>query len=42
VERKDTMRAIVMSEHGGPEVLKVGELPAPVPGEGEALIRVRG
>ncbi|HEV3046764.1 MAG TPA: zinc-binding dehydrogenase [Solirubrobacteraceae bacterium] len=35
------MRAIVMSEHGGPEVLKMGELPAPVPGEGEVLIRVR-
>src|ERR1700751_3738322 len=35
------MRAIVMSEHGGPEVLGVEELPDPVAGEGEGLIRVR-
>jgi len=35
------MRAIVMSEHGGPEVLHVEEVPDPVPGDGEVLIRVR-
>ena len=35
------MRAVVMSEHGGPEVLKIRELPDPVPSEGEVLIRVR-
>ncbi len=35
------MRAVVMTEHGGPEVLHVAELPDPVPGEGEVLIRVR-
>jgi NADPH:quinone reductase len=35
------MRAIVMSEHGGPEVLGITELPDPVPAEGEVLIRVR-
>jgi NADPH:quinone reductase len=35
------MRAIVMSEHGGPEVLHVAELPDPVAGDGEVLIRVR-
>ena len=35
------MRAVVMTEHGGPEVLQVRELPDPVPAEGEVLIRVR-
>jgi NADPH:quinone reductase len=35
------MRAIVMNEHGGPEVLHVEELPDPVAGDGEVLIRVR-
>jgi NADPH:quinone reductase len=34
------MRAIQMTEFGGPEVLKLTELPAPVPGPGEVLIRV--
>jgi NADPH2:quinone reductase len=34
------MRAIQMTEFGGPEVLKLAELPAPQPGPGEALIRV--
>src|SRR6202167_6086626 len=34
------MRAIQMTEFGGPEVLKLAELPTPVPGEGEVLIRV--
>jgi len=29
-----------MTEFGGPEVLKLTELPKPVPGEGEVLIRV--
>jgi len=35
------MRAIVVTEHGGPEVLKIRELPDPVPGEDEVLIRVK-
>ncbi len=35
------MRAIVMSEHGGSEVLHVEELPDPVAGDGEVLVRVR-
>jgi NADPH:quinone reductase len=35
------MRAIVMTEHGAPEVLAIRELPDPVPGEGDVLIRVR-
>jgi NADPH2:quinone reductase len=34
------MRAIQMSEFGGPEVLRPVELPAPEPCAGEALIRV--
>ena len=34
------MRAIVMSEHGGPEVLRLVERPVPAPGPGEALVRV--
>lgn len=34
------MRAIQMTEFGGPEVLKLVELPAPVAGDGEVLIKV--
>jgi NADPH2:quinone reductase len=34
------MRAIQMTEFGGPEVLKLVELPKPQPGPGEVLIRV--
>jgi NADPH:quinone reductase len=34
------MRAIQMTEFGGPEVLKLVELPKPKPGPGEVLIRV--
>jgi len=35
------MRAIVMTEHGGPEVLRIQELPDPVASEGDVLIRVK-
>ena len=35
------MKAIVISAHGGPEVLTVTELPDPVPAVGEVLIRVK-
>jgi NADPH:quinone reductase len=35
------MRAIQMSEFGGPEVLRLVELPTPEPCDGEVLIRVR-
>jgi NADPH:quinone reductase len=35
------MRAIVISAFGGPEVLVERELPDPVPGKNEALIRVK-
>jgi NADPH:quinone reductase-like Zn-dependent oxidoreductase len=34
------MRAIVMSEHGGPEVLRLVDRPEPAPGPGEAVVRV--
>jgi len=35
------VRAIVLSETGGPERLKPAELPEPEPGEGQALVRIR-
>lgn len=35
----DTMRAMVIAEHGGP--LELRELPIPRPGRGEVLLRVR-
>jgi NADPH:quinone reductase-like Zn-dependent oxidoreductase len=35
------MRALYFEDFGGVEVLKVGEQPAPTPGPGEALVRVR-
>lgn len=34
------MKAIVINEYGGPEVLKYTDYPDPTPGEGEVLIRV--
>ena len=35
-----TMKAIVVEEFGGPDVLKLAEVERPEPGEGEVLIRV--
>lgn len=35
------MRAIVIEKAGPPEVLEIKEIPKPVPGEGQVLIRVR-
>ncbi len=35
-----TMRAVEITEPGGPEVLRIGERPVPEPGEGEVLIKV--
>jgi NADPH2:quinone reductase len=35
------MRAAVVHEHGGPEVLRYEQVPRPSPGPGEALLRVR-
>src|ERR1700728_1751262 len=34
------MKAIVVHEYGGPEVLKFEEYPDPVPGQGDVLVRV--
>lgn len=34
------MKAIEITQYGAPEVLRAGERPDPVPGEGEVLIRV--
>lgn len=34
------MKAIIYSEYGGPDVLKLGEVAQPVPKEGEVLIRI--
>ena len=34
------MRAIVLTEYGGPEVLRVGEAPDPEPGPEDVLVRV--
>ena len=35
------MKAVVIREHGGPEVLRLEEMPDPVAGPGEVLVRVR-
>lgn len=35
------MRAIVAEENGGPEVLRIKELPKPAPGIGEVLVKVK-
>ncbi|WP_030681510.1 NADP-dependent oxidoreductase [Streptomyces cellulosae] len=35
-----TMRAVRLHEHGGPEVLRLDEVPIPEPGPGEVLVRV--
>src|ERR1700741_4003364 len=36
-----TMKAMVIHEAGGPEVLKIESLPIPAPKSGEVLIRVK-
>lgn len=35
------MRAVLISSHGGPEVLTLTDLPDPTPAPGEALVRVK-
>ena len=35
------MQAVVIREHGGLDTLRVDEMPAPRPGPGEVLLRVR-
>ncbi|MGW6128900.1 quinone oxidoreductase family protein [Cellulomonas sp. NPDC055163] len=34
------MRAVQLTEHGGPEVLRVADVPEPVPGAGDVLVEV--
>jgi putative PIG3 family NAD(P)H quinone oxidoreductase len=36
-----TTRAVVCDGHGGPEVLRIAEIPRPEPGPGQLLVRVR-
>lgn len=36
----ETMRAVRIAEHGGPEVLRPAEVAVPVPRTGEVLVRV--
>lgn len=36
----DTMRALVMTRYGGPEVAEMRDMPRPVAGPGEVLVRV--
>ncbi len=36
------MKAITLRAFGGPEMLRVEDMPRPVPGPGEVLVRVRG
>lgn len=35
------MKAVYITQHGGPEVLQHGDLPDPAPGLGQVLVRVR-
>lgn len=35
------MRGLFIERHGDPQVLKIGDLPDPVPSEGEVLVRVK-
>ena len=35
------MKAVVHERYGGPEVLRIGDVPTPVPKEDEVLVRVR-
>jgi NADPH:quinone reductase-like Zn-dependent oxidoreductase len=37
----ETMRAVVVPRHGGPEVLEIATRPRPVPGPGEVLLQVQ-
>ena len=35
------MKAIILHEHGGPEVLQVEDIPIPTPDHGEILVKNR-
>ncbi|PLR77028.1 hypothetical protein CU633_12480 [Bacillus sp. V3-13] len=36
----ETMKAVVIREHGGPKVLKIENIQTPIPGPGEVLLKV--
>lgn len=36
----ENMRAVIVTEPGGPEVMQIGEMPLPEPAQGEVLVRV--
>src|SRR5450631_774711 len=38
----ETMKALRFHRHGGPEVLVWDDVPVPVPGPGQVLVRTRG
>ncbi len=38
--QEENMRAIVLKEFGGPEVMQIGEVPTPEPVDGQVLVRV--
>lgn len=40
-DRNVTMRAVAHDEYGSPDVLGIRDIPRPVPGHGEVLVRVR-
>jgi NADPH:quinone reductase-like Zn-dependent oxidoreductase len=35
------MKAVFIKQHGGPEVLKYGDIPTPTPGPGEVMVRLQ-
>lgn len=39
--RNDSMKAVLLDEFGGPEVMRIGEAECPEPGPGQILVRVR-
>lgn len=41
MERFNLMKAVIYERYGPPEALKLGDVPKPIPGGNELLIRVR-
>lgn len=40
-ERIQSMKAVLIRRHGGPEILEIADLPRPRPGPGEVLVRIK-